>query len=74
MTAIAVRKRMNVHQPMMETHSDFVGRKGRVFDPCPGVVEQLAQGHRNLMVREPKIALTCPELPGPSIPTARHYP
>jgi hypothetical protein len=37
--AIAVRKRVNLHQSMMETQGDFVWRVGLVFHPCFGVFE-----------------------------------
>jgi hypothetical protein len=40
--AIAVRERVDLHQPVMEAHRDFVGRIGPIFDPRFGVVERLA--------------------------------
>ena len=49
-TAVAVRERVNLHQPVMEAHRDLVGRIGLVFDPRFGVVEQLAQGDGNFSV------------------------
>jgi len=33
---------MNLHQPVMETHRDLIGRICVVFDPPLGVVKQLA--------------------------------
>ena len=39
MTSIAVRKGVNLHEPVMETYRDFVGRIGSVFDPFLRVAE-----------------------------------
>ena len=64
--AVAVRERVNLHQPVMETHRDLIGRIGFVFDPCFGVVEQLAQGYWNLPVVDPDITLAGSELAGPA--------
>src|ERR1022692_896039 len=48
--AIAVRERVNLHQPVMEAQRDFIGWIRFVFDPCLGVVKQLAQHYWNLPV------------------------
>src|ERR1019366_2271158 len=64
--AVAVRKGMNLHQPVMEAHRDLIGRIRGVFDPRFGVVKQLAQGYRNLPIGNPYITIAAPEPPGPA--------
>jgi hypothetical protein len=63
---------MNLHQPVMEAHRDLVGRICLVLDPRLGVVKQLAQGHGNLVERNPEIALARPELARPPPYVAEH--
>lgn len=40
MAAVAVRKRMDRHQPMVKSDSDLVGRIGVMLDPITNVIEQ----------------------------------
>ncbi len=70
--AVAIREGMNLHQPVMEAHRDLVGRICLVLDPRLGVVKQLAQGHGNLVERNPEIALALPELARPPPYVAEH--
>src|SRR5580692_478211 len=72
--AVAIRERMNLHQPVMEAHRDLVGRIRPVLDPRPGVVKQLAQRDGNLMEYNPEIAFAHPELAGPPPYVAEHPP
>src|ERR1700691_595286 len=59
---------------MMEAHCDLIGRIALVADPRLGLVEQLAQGHGNLVKRNPEIAFARPELSGPTPYVAEHAP
>jgi len=63
--AVAIRERMNLHQPVMEADRDLVRWICLVLDPRLGVVKQLAQGHGNLLERNPEIAFARPELASP---------
>src|SRR5580704_2074163 len=74
MAAVAIRERMNLHQPVMEAHRDLVGWIRPVLDPRPGVVKQLAQRDRNLMEHNPEIAFAHPELARPPPYVAEHPP
>ena len=72
--AVAIREGMNLHQPVMEAHRDLVRWICLVLDPRPRVVEQLAQGHGNLMERNPEIAFAHPEPSCPPPYVAEHPP
>jgi len=72
MAAVAVRERVYVHQAVMEAHRDLVGRVRLVIDPGFHVVEKLAQRHRNLVVRDPDVAFSGPEVAGPSPDFSEH--
>ena len=63
---------MNLHQPVVKAHRDFIRRICLVIDPRPGVVQQLAQRNRNLIMGYPEIARTGPELAGPAPQVAEH--
>jgi len=41
--AIAVRKRMDGDEIVMETNRDLIGRKGLVFHPIARIIERLAE-------------------------------
>jgi hypothetical protein len=45
---IAIKKWMDLHQPVMKSHRDFISFVCAKFNPSLGIVQQLAQGHRNL--------------------------
>jgi len=62
---VAIREGMNLHQPVMEAHRDLIGRICLVLDPRLGVVNQMAQGHGNLVERNSEITFARPELACP---------
>jgi hypothetical protein len=70
----AIRERMDLDQPVMEAYSDLIGWICVVVGPGLGVVEQLAQGHGNLIKRYPEIAFARPEFPGPFPNVPKHLP
>lgn len=72
MVTVAVRKRVYVHQAVMKTHRDLVGRVHLVINPRFHVVEKLAQRHRDLVVRDPDVAFADPEVTRPSPHVAEH--
>src|ERR1035438_7339149 len=71
---VAIRKWVNLHQPVMEAQRDFIGWIRVVFDPCFGVVEQLAQRYWNLQVIDSDVTLAGPEFSGPAPYVAEHLP
>jgi hypothetical protein len=74
MSAIPVRKRMDLHQAVMEAHGDLVRCIGIVENPRVGVREQLSHSGWNFIKRNSKIAFAPPELPRPFPNIAEHSP
>jgi hypothetical protein len=57
---------MNLHKPVMKPHREFIWRTGIEFDPCSGIVQELAHGHWNSMGGDAKVPFAGPEHPGRS--------
>jgi len=65
---------MDLHQPVMKSHRNLIGLVCAKFNPSLGIVQQLAQGHRNLPKRNPNIAFVLPVFTCPSPNIAQHTP
>lgn len=69
MTAVAVRKRMDGDQLMVQPHGDFIGRLGFMLYPVPHVIEERRRFYRypvgvnaDVSRRAPKRASPFPHL------------
>jgi hypothetical protein len=60
---IAIGERMDLHQAVLQAHRNLIRLIRLVFDPCLGIVEQLAQRYWNLKVVNPDVALAGSEFP-----------
>src|SRR5260370_25700621 len=72
--SVAIRERVDLHQPVVKAHRDLIGLIGFVFDPWFGVVKQLAQRYGDLKVFNPEVALTGPEFSSPPPYVTEHLP
>ncbi len=72
MTAIAVGKRVNDHQPVMKPHGNLVGRVCVQSYPGDNIVAQFSQLNRHLPPRYADIFIAPTELTGPAPHMAEH--
>nr|BAA87667.1 tiorf42 [Agrobacterium tumefaciens] len=71
-TSVAVRKRMDGDQAMVETYCDLVRRKCLMLDPIPNVIEQHREFDRNSVGLDADIALRRSEAACPLPDLAEH--
>lgn len=65
MATIAIGKRVDRNQPMMEANGYFIRRKGLMFDPISNVIDQVVQLYLDQMRSDAEVPLSRSRRTGP---------
>ena len=74
MAAVAIRKRVDLREAVMEADRDLVGRISLCLDPCLGIIDEHAELGGNLPMVEADVDLMRSEPPGPPPHVTEHVP